>query len=148
MRSPSPHLVLAGLLALAAACAAPAEEDAASSDAAMMAALAPRENMPAAVIQALDERRIGEAATGYLEIVEAADEPALWREVSAINIRRRALYTEMAQEQRVRPQTIARVFACLLFNRANPSARMYRLEDGSWFERAPDAPARPPSFCR
>ena len=98
--------------------------------------------------QALELGIIGEQATGYLGIVEGQTPT---REVTAnvgdINIKRRALYTQIAVEQHVTVETIAHETSCQLFRTKISEGHLYRDEAGLWHVRTADAPVVMPSFC-
>ena len=122
-----PWIVLA---AIAAALAAPSA--------------APAQGSPAfqAAVQA---GQVGERYDGYLGFVTAPS-PALRREVVAINIRRRALYTTLAARRGVTLETAALATGCELLTRIQVG-QAYMLQDRVWRRRAPGQQMTQPSYC-
>ena len=89
--------------------------------------------------------QVGERYDGYLGFATPPS-PALRREVGAINIRRRALYTNLARRRGVTPETAALATACELLTRV-PVSQVYLLQDRIWRRRAPGQRLSPPSYC-
>ena len=88
----------------------------------------------------------GEQANGYMAVVGEA--PASIRdEVSAINITRRALYTELAGRRGVTIEEAAASTACQIFARRVLPGQYYRLPDGVWRRRNGNEPVPTPGFC-
>ena len=85
---------------------------------------------------------IGEQTDGYLGIVGAAT-PALRDLVNSINIRRRAVYTERAQQNRATREQYAMTAGCEAIARTVPGEK-YQAPDGSWKTRTAAAPERDP----
>lgn len=87
---------------------------------------------------------IGEQTDGYLGIVGAAT-PELQRLVSDINIRRRAIYAEKAQENNATLEQYATTSGCQAIARTVPGEK-YQAPDGSWKTRT-EAPPERLSVC-
>ncbi len=87
---------------------------------------------------------VGEQADGYLGVVGQA--PASVREqVNAINIKRRAFYTDIARDRGATVQEVAVKTACtLLQNKVRPG-EYYRLPGGDWQKR--DGAIALPAYC-
>lgn len=94
---------------------------------------------------ALQAGQVGERYDGYLGFVTAPS-PALRREVVAINIRRRALYTNLASRRRVTIETAALATGCELLMRVR-EGQAYMLQDRVWRRRAPGEKLVQPSYC-
>jgi len=90
---------------------------------------------------------VGEQYDGYLGLVGSAP-PRIRSEMDAINIRRRAHYTELANRRRARVEEVAVAAACeILASRVGPS-QYYLLPDGVWRRREGEAPVARPDYCR
>jgi uncharacterized protein YdbL (DUF1318 family) len=89
---------------------------------------------------------VGERFDGYLGYVTAVS-PALRRQVDAINIRRRTLYSNLAARRGVSPQDVGVTAACELLRRVD-FGQAYMLGDGQWRRRAPGQAAPVPDYCR
>ena len=83
---------------------------------------------------------VGEMTDGYLGVVGSGD-AALRALVDDINIKRRAVYAEKAQEQRATLQEYAFTAGCLAIARTVPGEK-YQGTDGSWQTRTAAAPQR------
>ncbi len=84
--------------------------------------------------------KVGEQADGYLGIVGAAD-PTLQDMVNDINIKRRAVYTEKAKENKATLEAYALTAGCQAVARTVPGEK-YRAPDGTWQTRNDAAPIR------
>lgn len=100
---------------------------------------------PAAIIAARRAGQIGERFDGYLGLVTANPTPELRRQVGAINIRRRALYSQLASRRGVSPEEVGITTACSLFKRLNVGD-YYLLGQGGWRRLAAGQSAAP-SYC-
>ena len=89
---------------------------------------------------------VGERFDGYLGYVTAVS-PALRRQVDAINIRRRTLYSNLAARRGVSPQDVGITAACELLRRVDVGGA-YMLGDGQWRRRASGQAAPVPDYCR
>ena len=129
-RIPGRRLGLA--LAFAALCAAaPALADPAQSKALVDAAKARGE--------------VGEQADGYLGFVTNPSE-SLRRQVNGINIRRRALYANLARRKGVSTEEVGITATCTLFARI-PVGGYYLTSDRGWLRRGAGQAAPRPGYC-
>lgn len=85
---------------------------------------------------------VGEQVDGYLGIVGEAT-PQLQRLVDDINIRRRAVYAEQAQENNATLEQYAMTAGCQAIARTTPGEK-YQAPDGSWKTRTQAPPERDP----
>jgi len=115
---PSRRTVLAGLLAVAGACAFALPRPALAAD----PLDAPR-----------DAGTVGEGANGYAIPREGAtaETRAL---VDDINARRRAFYQQKAEEQGVSMNAIQEIYAKVIYDKA-PSGWWFRSESGNWVRK-------------
>ncbi len=87
----------------------------------------------------------GEQADGYLGLVGSA--PASLRaQVDAVNIKRRAYYTDLAAKRGAKIEEVAATTACELFRTKVAPGQYYRLPDGVWRQRD-SAPIPLPAYC-
>jgi uncharacterized protein YdbL (DUF1318 family) len=98
-----------------------------------------------AFVTAMQMGQVGERYDGYLGFATAPTD-ALRREVVAINIRRRALYTNLATRRGVTPETAALATGCELLTRV-AVGQAYMLQDRVWRRRAPGERLTQPSYC-
>ena len=90
--------------------------------------------------------QVGEQADGYLGIVGSV--PANVRaRVDAINIERRASYTQLAAQKQTTIETAAASTACEIFRTRIQPGQYYRLPDGAWRQRNGSEPVPLPSVC-
>ena len=85
---------------------------------------------------------VGERIDGYLGIVGDAT-PALQRLVNDINIKRRAVYAEKAQENNATLEEYALSAGCQAIARTVPGEK-YQAPDGTWQTRTSAPPQRDP----
>ena len=87
----------------------------------------------------------GEQADGYLGVVGSgsADVRA---QVDAVNIKRRAYYTDLAAKRGAKIEEVAATTACELFRTKVGAGQYYRLPDGVWRQRD-SAPIPLPGYC-
>lgn len=90
--------------------------------------------------------QVGERYDGYLGYALTAPGALARQQTEAINIRRRALYTDLAQRRRVSPQEVGITAGCTLLARV-AVGESYMLADGQWRRRAPGQPAPIPDYC-
>lgn len=90
--------------------------------------------------------KVGEQADGYLGIVGSAD-ASLRAQVDAVNIKRRAYYTELAARRSAKIEEVAAATACEIFASRIGSGQYYRLSDGVWRKREGNAPVPRPAYC-
>lgn len=87
---------------------------------------------------------VGEQADGYLGVVGSA--PASIRDqVNAVNIKRRAFYTDIARTRGATVQEVAVATACGLFKNKVQPGQFYRLPDGVWRKR--EGAVELPGYC-
>jgi uncharacterized protein len=99
-----------------------------------------------AVAAAIDAGTVGEQADGYLG-VRGTVTPAIRAEVESINIKRRAGYTQLAEQRGVTVKDVAAAVGCkTLANRVGPG-EAYQLRDGVWRIRNGSAPIALPDYC-
>jgi hypothetical protein len=87
---------------------------------------------------------VGEDANGYMAIVGSATGD-LRKQVDAVNIQRRAKYTELAASRGVKIEEVAAATACQIIRGLKPG-QYYRLAGGPWQQRG-DQPPQLPSYC-
>jgi uncharacterized protein YdbL (DUF1318 family) len=90
--------------------------------------------------------KVGEQADGYLGIVGAAD-AGLRSQVDAVNIKRRAYYTDLAAKRNAKIEEVAAATACQLFSTKVQPGQYYRLPDGVWRQREAGQTISLPSYC-
>ena len=98
-----------------------------------------------AVLGARAAGTIGERYDGYLGVVGTIA-PGVRTQVSAINIKRRALYSELAQRKGVGAQDVGIAAACALLGRV-AAGEYYLMPDGAWRRRAANEAAPRPDYC-
>jgi uncharacterized protein YdbL (DUF1318 family) len=92
--------------------------------------------------------QVGEQADGFLGVPSGASASADVRaRMDQINIRRRAAYTQRAQERGVAANEMAAAVACEIFSRRIAVGEKYRDEAGAWRQHTASAPVARPSFC-
>jgi uncharacterized protein YdbL (DUF1318 family) len=89
---------------------------------------------------------IGERYDGYIGLV-GTPTPGLRSQVATINIRRRALYSNLAVSRGVSPQEVGITAGCQLLARVKVG-QAYLLADGQWRRRLPGRPPAVPEYCR
>ena len=91
---------------------------------------------------------VGEQADGYLGIVKAGGPAELKARVDAINIQRRAIYTDTASAKPgVTVADVGAAAACQQFKNRVAVGNSYRDQSGNWRQRTASAPVALPSFC-
>ena len=88
----------------------------------------------------------GEQADGYLGIV-GSPSADLRAQVDAVNIKRRAYYTDLASKRGAKIEEVAATTACELFRSKVGPGQYYRLPDGVWRQRDGGTPIPLPSYC-
>jgi uncharacterized protein YdbL (DUF1318 family) len=97
------------------------------------------------IVQGRAAGLIGERFDGYVGMSPAAPD-SIRRQVAAINIKRRALYSNLAARRGVQPQEVGIAAACTLLGRV-AVGEAYLLPDGRWRRRqAGEGPPRP-NYC-
>ena len=99
----------------------------------------------ASIVQARGAGLIGERFDGYLGFVTTPSE-ALRRQVNSINIRRRALYADLARQKGVSTEEVGVTATCTLFTRI-PVGGYYLTSDRGWLRRGAGQAAPRPSYC-
>ncbi|HEY5457911.1 MAG TPA: YdbL family protein [Sphingomicrobium sp.] len=99
---------------------------------------------PATIIAAKQAGQIGERYDGYLGYV-IAPSAALRKQVDAVNIRRRSLYSSLAASKGVSPQEVGITAACSLLRRIG-AGEYYLPGQGGWQRYAPGR-SPVPSYC-
>jgi uncharacterized protein YdbL (DUF1318 family) len=87
----------------------------------------------------------GEQADGYLGVVGGAG-GSVRGQVDAINIKRRAYYTELAAKRGAKIEEVAATTGCELLRTKVAPGQFYRGTDGAWRQRG-DGPVPLPSYC-
>lgn len=104
-----------------------------------------------AFFDALAAGRVGERFDGYLGYASTlpgtGPSAQARQQTEAINIRRRALYTDLAQRRGAGPQEVGITAGCTLLARVGVG-ESYMLADGQWRRRAPGQPAPIPDYCK
>ena len=88
---------------------------------------------------------IGERFDGYVGMSSTAPD-AIRRQVAAINIKRRALYSNLAARKGVSPQEVGITAGCQLLARVQVG-QAYLLNDGVWRRRGAGQAAPRPAYC-
>ena len=100
---------------------------------------------PNAVVAARAAGLVGERFDGYLDF--ASPPSGLVRQqVGAINVKRRALYHNLAARRGVSPQEVAISAGCALLRRV-AVGETYLLSDGVWRRRLAGQAAPVPNYC-
>jgi uncharacterized protein YdbL (DUF1318 family) len=87
----------------------------------------------------------GEQADGYMGVV-GAPSADIRAKVEAVNIRRRAHYTDLAAKRGVKIEEAAATVACEILRDRVAPGQFYRLTDGIWRKRD-GAPVPLPHYC-
>lgn len=88
---------------------------------------------------------VGERYDGYLGYIATPSEDVR-RQVGAINIRRRSLYTGLATRRNVNLQAVGIAAGCELLAEVEVG-EVYLLNDGVWRKRGAGQPTPVPSYC-
>ena len=97
------------------------------------------------IVAAKAAGQVGERYDGYIGY-RSAPSAALRAQVDAVNIRRRALYSNLAVSRGVSPQDVGITAGCQLLGRV-AVGEAYLLGDNRWRRRAPGQPAPVPNYC-
>jgi uncharacterized protein YdbL (DUF1318 family) len=100
----------------------------------------------AAITAALDAGQVGEQADGYMG-VRGSVSAAVKSAVEAINIKRRAAYTDLAAQRGVTVKDAAAATGCQTLKSRVAPGRAYQLRDGVWRVREGSAPIALPDYC-
>ncbi|GAA4008061.1 YdbL family protein [Sphingomonas humi] len=90
--------------------------------------------------------QVGERYDGYLGYSQTPPGAQTRAQTEALNIRRRALYSDLAQRRGVSPQEVGITAGCTLLARVAVGER-YMLSDGQWRVRLAGQPAPTPDYC-
>jgi uncharacterized protein len=112
----------------------------------LMAVAVPSIAQTPAVDAARQAGQVGERFDGYMGLV-GSPSAMVRSQVSAINIRRRSLYSNLGASRRVAPYEVAIAAGCQLLARVQVG-QAYMLADGRWRVRASGQPAPIPQYCR
>lgn len=107
---------------------------------------APATAQSPAVAQAIQAGQVGERYDGYMGFVDSPS-PEVRRQVSAINLRRRNLYIQLAGQRNVTPQLVGMATACQLLSKLAPGTS-YQLSDGVWRHYSAGQKIALPDYCR
>jgi uncharacterized protein YdbL (DUF1318 family) len=89
--------------------------------------------------------QVGERFDGYLGLAGPAS-AQVRQQVNAVNIKRRALYSQLGQRRGVAPGDVGVTAGCELLGRV-AVGEQYMLQDGRWRRRAPGESPPVPSYC-
>ena len=95
---------------------------------------------------ALSDGQVGEQADGYLGI-RGPSTSALRAEVDALNIKRRAAYTNLAEQRGVTIKDVAAATGCETLAKRVPAGRAYLMPDGVWRVRKAGETISLPGYC-
>ena len=98
-----------------------------------------------AIMAARQAGIVGERYDGYLGYSASPGE-RVSREVGAVNIKRRSLYTGLATRRSATVQEVGIAAGCELLAEVR-AGESYMLSDGVWRRRAAGQPAPVPSYC-
>ena len=98
-----------------------------------------------AIAQARAAGAVGERFDGYLGVVGSVPEP-IRRQVGAINIKRRSLYSGLAARKGVSTEEVGLTAACSLLRRVS-AGEVYFLAEGGWRRRAAGQGVALPAYC-
>jgi len=112
--------------------------------AALAVGAAPATAQPA-LASARSAGQVGERFDGYLGIARPAGD-LVRSQVNAVNIKRRALYSQLASRRGVAPGDVGVTAGCELLARV-AVGEPYMLSDGQWRRRSPGQSAPIPDYC-
>jgi uncharacterized protein len=115
--------------------------------AAVFCAAAPASSQPQpALSEAIATGIVGERFDGYMSFAGTAS-PEVRRQINAINIKRRSLYTSLAARRGVTVQAVGIATGCELLANVRVG-QAYMLPDGVWRRRMPGEAVQLPEYCR
>jgi uncharacterized protein YdbL (DUF1318 family) len=106
----------------------------------------PAASQPMQLYAALAAGQVGERYDGYLGFATPPS-AEVRRQVDAVNIRRRSLYSELAVRRNVTASVVGLTTGCSLLAEL-PVGEAYMLKDGIWRRRGPGEPPPLPDYCR
>lgn len=95
---------------------------------------------------AVSAGQVGEQADGFMG-VRGSVSSGVRAEVEAINIKRRAAYTELAGQRGVTVKDVAAAVGCTTLKSRVGTGEAYQLRDGVWRLREGSAPIPLPDYC-
>ena len=95
---------------------------------------------------AVSAGQVGEQADGFMG-VRGSVSSGVRAEVEAINIKRRAAYTELAGQRGVTVKDVAAAVGCTTLRSRVGPGEAYQLRDGVWRLREGSAPIPLPDYC-
>ena len=98
------------------------------------------------IVSARQAGDVGERYDGYLGYSAGANE-IVRRQVGAVNIKRRSLYSGLAVRRNATVQEVGIAAGCELLGDVKVG-EIYMLNDGAWRRRAAGQPVPVPSYCR
>ena len=98
-----------------------------------------------ALVAAEEQGTVGERYDGYMGYTAGAS-PEARRQVSAVNITRRSLYSGLAARRRATVQEVGIAAGCQLLGEVRVG-ESYMLNDGTWRKRQAGDPPPVPSYC-
>ena len=98
-----------------------------------------------AIVQAQSAGLVGERFDGYLGFVRTPSDQ-LRRQVNQVNIRRRALYANLAQRKGVSTEEVGITAGCSTLARV-AVGQYYLPGQGGWLRRGPGQGAPVPNYC-
>lgn len=113
--------------------------------AAALVPLLPAQAQSASVSAAMASGAVGEQADGYLGVAKSVSS-AVQSEVDAINIKRRALYTDLAAKRGVTVADAAAATGCQTLANRVKSGQVYRIGGGPWQTKGA-GPIALPDYC-
>ena len=119
-------------------------QTAAGAALALAGAAAPAQTSPA-IVAARQAGVVGERYDGYLGYPANPGEKVS-REVGAVNIKRRSLYTGLATRRNATVQEVGIAAGCELLAEVKVG-ETYMLNDGVWRRRDPGQPVPVPTYC-
>lgn len=101
----------------------------------------------ASLAEARAKGEVGERFDGYLGYAVRPSSAAVRAQAESVNIRRRALYTDLATRRSVTVQEVGITAGCSLLGRVQ-AGESYLLQDGTWRRRGAGEGAPVPDYCR
>ena len=95
---------------------------------------------------AIDGAQVGEQADGFLGVRGSVSDK-IRAEMEAINIKRRAAYTDLAGQRGVTVKDVAAAVGCTTLKTRVSAGEAYMLRDGVWRVRQGTAPIPLPDYC-
>lgn len=98
------------------------------------------------VVAAMSAGQVGEQADGFMGVRGSVSD-AIRSEVEAINIKRRAAYTDLAGQRGVTVKDVAAAVGCTTLKTRVGAGQAYQLRDGIWRVREGSTPIPLPDYC-